>query len=120
MAKQTQTWQAGDLRNRCDFFTLDTHRNGKGESIGKSPSPFAQNVPCRKRELGGVETGGDGSGSPSAARETAYGRAEFDLRYRSDLKETMLLFCEGVQYDILNIRKVVHKKWITIEVQKHD
>ncbi len=113
--------QSGDLRHKLDLYTKDTHRNGKGESIGQSPSPFAKNVPCRKREKPGVETGGDGSGAASAARETAYGLAEFDLRYRTDILPTMILYCGGVRYDILNVREGEGtNQWLVIEAQKHD
>ena len=117
----TKKLQAGDLRDKLDLFTKDTHRNGKGESIGQSATPFAQNVPCRKRDKPGVETGGDGAGSVTASRETAYGLAEFDLRYREGIVPTMLLHCRGVQYDILNIREGEgHKQWLIIEALKHD
>ncbi|QHV99222.1 head-tail adaptor protein [Spirosoma endbachense] len=114
--------QAGDLDCKLSLFTLDTHKNGKGESIGQSESPFVQNLSCRKRERGGVETGGDGSGSPAASRETAYGLVDFDIRYRMDLLPTMILYCEGIQYDILNIHAMAgtRRQWLTIETQKHD
>ncbi|GAB3881274.1 phage head completion protein [Spirosoma agri] len=113
--------QAGNLDRTLDLFTKDAHKNGKGEKIGESPSPFAQNVPCRKRETGGVETGGDGSGSAQASRETAFGTVEFDLRYRTGVLETMILYCEGVRYDILNVREGEgRRQWLIIEAQKHD
>ncbi|WP_162386701.1 phage head completion protein [Spirosoma endbachense] len=114
--------QPGDLDRKLSLFTMDAHKNGKGESIGKSESPFVENLPCRKRERGGVETGGDGSGSPAASRETAYGLVDFDIRYRTDLLPTMILKCEGVLYDILNISEMPgpRRQWLTIETQKHD
>lgn len=106
--------QAGDLDRKIDILTLDTHKNTLGE-MGKSLSPFATGVWAKKQDISGKE-------EVESERETAFGRTDFTIRYRSDLKETMVLQCEGVTYDILNVREGdgERRQWTVIEAKKHD
>lgn len=114
MAK-TKPMQAGDLDRQIDILQLDTMRNTVGE-IGKSLSPFLPGVWAKKEDIGGTE-----KDDPTTGRVTAFGRVDFTIRYRADLKETMAVDCEGIRYDILNVREGEgRKQWTVIEAQKHD
>lgn len=105
--------EAGDLDRKVDILTLDTHKNTLGE-MGKSLSPFALGVWMKKEDVSGKE-------EVDSDRKTAFGQTDFTARFRSDLKETMVLICEGVTYDILNIREGEgRKQWTVIEAKRHD
>lgn len=112
----TKFLQAGDLSRRINILQKDQLQDSFG-TTGYVETPLFENVPAYRR----AKAGNEASQDAVAPRVTAKQREVFDVRYRPQIKPSMVLVYEGRKYNITAAYEGTgRRQWTVIEAEITD